>query len=420
MASESSNPSKDAYVMLPQERTAAGWLASVYALRMFGMFMILPVFALHAATMPGGDDVSLVGLAMGIYGLTQAVMQIPLGWASDKVGRKPVIVAGLLLFAAGSWLGYTADTVHALVVARALQGAGAISAALSAFLADVTRDEVRSKGMAMIGASIGITFALSLVAAPILYDWIGLDGLFGLTGCLSIVAIAAVIWRLPNPPKMTADMQHKALGTSAWSAVLKPDLLRLNLGIFTLHLTQMSLFVAVPGLIVSGLGMALPDHWKLYLPVVIGSFILMVPIMIWSEKNAKTKVVKLGAVALMALVLLGFVLFGDVGVMLVVLLLAYFVGFNLLEATLPSWVSRVAPLSCRGLALGLYNTSQALGLFAGGALGGVAYRQWGATAVFEGALVCVVIWFALAFGIKALPKRNAQTEHAADGEAANI
>lgn len=395
----------DAFKMLPAERQAAMWLASIYALRMFGMFMILPVFALHAKTMPGGDNLSLIGLAMGIYGLAQALMQIPLGWASDRVGRKPVIVVGLLLFALGSWMGHLATTVEQLVWARALQGSGAISAALSAFLADVTRDEVRSKGMAMIGASIGVTFALSLIAAPLLYHAFGLDGLFALTGVLSLAAVAVVLLRLPEPPPLAQT--QKALGfQGAAKVLLQPDLLRLNLGIFTLHLTQMALFVVVPQVLVSSLGLALPDHWKVYLPVVLGSFFLMVPVMVWSEKKAKTKQVKLGSIVLMALVMVGFIALHQTGPAVVGLLLIYFIGFNLLEATLPSWVSRVAPPNSRGLALGVYNTSQALGLFAGGALGGVVSRQWGQAVVFEGILACVVVWLLLVWGIKALPPRN--------------
>ncbi len=393
--------------MLPAERSAAGWLASIYALRMFGMFMILPVFAIHAAGMPGGDNLSLVGLAMGIYGLAQACLQIPLGWASDKLGRKPIIIAGLLLFAAGCALGYVAETVEQLVWARALQGAGAISAALSALLADVTRDEVRSKGMAMIGASIGVTFALSLVFSPVLYTFFGLSGLFGLTGVLSLLAIGVVLFLLPTPRLELQEDKLKGSFANARHVLMQADLLRLNVGIFTLHLTQMALFVVVPGLLLTGLNLPLAAHWKVYLPVVLGSFVLMVPLMVWSEKKAKTKQVKLGAIGLMALVMLGLVLFANQGWAVVALLLAYFVGFNLLEATLPSWVSRVAPLSHRGLALGVYNTSQALGLFAGDALGGLMFRHLGAQGVFEGALLLVVVWLLLAMGIKALPPRVA-------------
>ena len=396
----------DAFTMLPAERSAAGWLASIYALRMFGMFMILPVFAIHAAGMPGGDNLSLVGLAMGIYGLAQACLQIPLGWASDKLGRKPIIIAGLLLFAAGCALGYVAETVEQLVWARALQGAGAISAALSALLADVTRDEVRSKGMAMIGASIGVTFALSLVFSPVLYTFFGLSGLFGLTGVLSLLAIGVVLFLLPTPQLELQEDKLKGSFANARHVLMQADLLRLNVGIFTLHLTQMALFVVVPGLLLSGLNLPLAEHWKVYLPVVLGSFVLMVPLMVWSEKKAKTKQVKLGAIGLMATVMLGMVLFANQGWAVVGLLLAYFVGFNLLEATLPSWVSRVAPLSHRGLALGVYNTSQALGLFAGGALGGLAHRHLGAQGVFEAVLLLIVLWFVVAFGIKALPPRS--------------
>lgn len=399
----------DPFKMQPSERRAAAWLASIYALRMFGMFMILPVFAVHAAGMPGGDNLSLVGLAMGIYGLTQACLQIPLGWASDRVGRKPVILAGLALFAAGCALGYVADTVEQLVWARALQGSGAISAALSALLADVTRDEVRSKGMAMIGASIGVTFALSLVFSPVLYQFIGLDGLFAMTGLLSLAAMAVVLFVLPGGglPK-AAEQVRVAKPTDkgrAMTVLMSPDLLRLNLGIFTLHLTQMALFVVVPTLLVAHLGLPLAQHWKVYLPVVLGSFVLMVPVMVWAERNARTKQVKLAAIGLMALVMLGLITAGEVGWVIVLLLLLYFVGFNLLEATLPSWVSRVAPPDFRGLALGVYNTAQALGLFAGGALGGVALRHLGAQGVFECVLALVVVWFILAKGIAALPPR---------------
>lgn len=412
-----SNSSSDAFKMLPEERRAAGWLASIYALRMFGMFMILPVFAVHAAGMPGGDNMSLIGLAMGIYGLTQAVMQIPLGFASDRIGRRPVILAGLVVFALGCVLGFTAETVTQLVWARALQGAGAISAALSAYLADVTRDEVRSKGMAMIGASIGVTFAVSLVAAPVLYRFFGLSGLFGLTGALSLFAMAAVVFKLPKP---VATESSPSPFKGAGKILLMPDLLRLNLGIFMLHLTQMSLFVVVPSLLVNGLGLGLGEHWKVYLPVVLGSFILVVPVMVWGEKQGKTRTVLLGSITLMASVLLGFLLFHDSGYAVVALLAMYFIGFNLLEATLPSWVSRVAPPSQRGLALGVYNTSQALGLFAGGALGGLIYKNWGVTSLFEVVLAGVVVWFLAAYGIKALPRRGSESSVSQSNQAIKV
>lgn len=394
------------FTMLPAERKAAAWLASIYALRMFGMFMILPIFSVHAQGLPGGDNLALVGLAMGMYGLSQACMQLPLGWASDKVGRKPVILAGLVVFALGCGLGAWASTVEQLVWARALQGAGAISAALSAQLADLTRDEVRSKGMAMIGASIGVTFALSLVLAPPLYRWVGLHGLFMITGGFSLLAMAVVAWVLPSANHQKPQQQaHQG----AMHVLLHPDLLRLNLGIFMLHLTQMALFVVVPGMLVHGLDLPLAQHWKVYLPVLLGSFLIMIPIMVRSEKHAQQKTTKLAAIGLMAMVVLGFALFAEQGWMLVGLLFAYFVGFNLLEATLPSWVSRVAPPSHRGMALGVYNTAQALGLFAGGALGGLIHRHFGLPSVFNSILVCVVLWFVAACGLRALPPKPVRT-----------
>jgi MFS family permease len=401
-----SKPSSE-FTMLPAERKAAAWLASIYALRMFGMFMILPIFSVHAQGLPGGDNVALIGLAMGMYGLSQACMQLPLGWASDKVGRKPVILAGLAVFALGCAWGAWANTVEQLVWARALQGAGAISAALSAQLADLTRDEVRSKGMAMIGASIGVTFALSLVLSPPLYRWVGLHGLFMITGVFSVLAMSIVAWGLPsaNPEKL----QPTSAKGGAVQVLLHPDLLRLNLGIFMLHLTQMALFVVVPGMLVHGLDLPVAEHWKVYLPVLLGSFLIMIPIMVRSEKHARQKTTKLAAIGLMALVAIGFALFSELGWVLVGLLFAYFVGFNLLEATLPSWVSRVAPPNQRGLALGVYNTSQALGLFAGGAVGGLIHRHFGLLGVFNGILVCVVLWFVAALGLRALPSKPVRT-----------
>lgn len=393
----------DPFKMLPAERRAAAWLASIYALRMFGMFMILPVFAMHAPLLEGGSNISLVGLAMGIYGLTQACLQIPLGWASDKLGRKPIIIAGLVVFTLGCALGFVATSIETMIVARALQGLGAISAALSAYLADSTRDEVRSKGMAMIGAAIGSTFALSLVLSPVLYRFWGLEGLFALTGILSVCAIFAVLCFLPK----TTSIQHLnyEVNTSAMKELLKPDLLRLNLGIFVLHLTQMALFVVVPGLLATGLGLDVTQHWKVYLPVLLISFLVMLPIMIWGERQAKTRGVKLAAIVTLGLVMCGFWGLFDHGWAVVVLLGLFFVSFNLLEATLPSWVSRVAPLAYRGLALGVYNTSQALGLFTGGVLGGVVLGELGTAAVFQIILLAVVCWLCAAFGIQALPRR---------------
>lgn len=394
--------------MLPAERSAAGWLASLFALRMLGLFLILPVLSVHASGMPGGDDLTRVGLALGVYGLTQALLQVPMGMASDRYGRKPVIVLGLLVFAAGSVWAALAPTVDQLIAARALQGAGAISSAVTAFLADVTRDSVRSKAMAMIGGSIGLTFALSLAVGPSLYSWVGMSGLFGLTALLCLAGIAVVYRKLPaEDNRSTAVAQRSSTPGVAWQQVVfMPDLLRLNVGIFVLHLTQMALFVVIPPLLVKTAGLPVSQHWQVYLPVIFVSFLLMIVPMVWAEKQGRNKAVKLGSVLLMALVQGALALWSDSSVMLLGLLVLYFVSFNLLEALLPSWVSRIAPAAARGLAMGVYNTTQALGLFAGGWLGGWVSKHFGVEQVFEVAAVLTVVWLFAAAGLKPLPRRS--------------
>ena len=393
--------------MTRQERTSTAWLASIFALRMLGLFMILPIFSLYAKGLSGGSDAMLVGLAMGIYGLTQACLHIPLGWASDRVGRKPVIVAGLLLFAAGSLMGMFAHDVMDFVWARAVQGAGAISAAILALLSDFTRDEQRSKAMAMIGGSIGVTFAVSLMGAPLLYQWIGMNALFGLTAILALLGILVVLFKLPAEPCIENKVLSQQIRqASAWKSVLcDSNLLRLNIGIFTLHLTQMALFVVLPSLIAQVGHLAVNEHWKVYLPVMLLSFVLMLPGMIWAEKRGQTKTVKLLSIGLMLVAQLGFALGASSFWMIVSCLLAYFVAFNLLEAMLPSWVSRVAPTRSKGLALGVYNTTQALGLFVGGALGGWVSKAYGPSVVFAAITVLTLLWWCSALGLQALPKR---------------
>ncbi|MCB1959238.1 MAG: MFS transporter, partial [Rhodocyclaceae bacterium] len=264
--------------MTPAERRTGAALAGIFGLRMLGLFLILPVFAVHARGLPGGDNLALVGLALGIYGLTQACFQIPFGIASDRFGRKPVIIFGLLLFAAGSALAAMATSVQWIVVGRALQGAGAISAAVTALAADLTREQHRTKVMAMIGSSIGLVFALSLVAAPVLYAAIGMSGIFWLTAGLALLAIVMLRRAVPTPPRVEAKMVR-------FSGVLRDtQLLRLNLGIFTLHLVQMAMFVVVPAALVAQGDLPIAAHWKIYLPAVLASFALMIPAIIVAER----------------------------------------------------------------------------------------------------------------------------------------
>jgi len=388
--------------MSGQEVRTSASLASIFALRMLGLFLILPVFSVHARTIPGGDSPALVGLALGIYGLTQGVLQIPFGAASDRWGRKPVIVAGLVLFAVGSFIAASADDIFWTIIGRAVQGAGAISAAVTAFIADATREEHRTKAMAMVGASIGLTFALSLVGAPPLYAAVGMGGLFALTGVLALAAIAVVTWVVPSAPPR---IEHDEPATAA-SVVFNPQLLRLNFGIFALHTVQMAMFVVVPVLLVERAQLPLPNHWWVYLPVVLVSFGLMMPPIMAAERRSRMRVLFLAAVGLLLVVQLGLMLHAPSLMWIAGWLLLFFVGFNILEASLPSLVSRVAPSSAKGLALGIYNTTQAIGLFAGGALGGLVAARWGAQGVFACAAVIMGVWWVIALGMREVPKRS--------------
>jgi MFS family permease len=391
--------------MTPVERRASLSLAAIFALRMLGLFLVLPVFALEAAKYPGGDDPVRVGLAMGIYGLTQALLQMPFGMASDRFGRKRVIVLGLLVFAAGSFVAAWAPSLSWLVIGRALQGAGAVSAAVTALLADQTRDEVRTKAMALVGGSIALMFALSLLLAPALVSHIGLGGLFGLTGTLALAGVAVVIWLVPPEP-----LKHKDMPRGRLSEVLShAGLLRLNFGVFVLHAVQLAMWVAVPALLVQA-GLPKAQHWWVYLPAVLASFVVMGATLFPLEKRGYLRAVFLAAIGLVALVQLG-LLWGaaapQVG-LLAVLLFLFFCGFNVLEATQPSLASRVAPGHARGAALGVYNTLQSLGLFAGGAAGGWLIKHTGVQGLFVACAAATTLWLLVAWPMKAPSRTSAK------------
>ncbi len=393
--------------MTRSELRSSVTLASIFALRMLGLFLILPVFAVHARGIPGGDNAMLVGLALGIYGLTQAVLQLPFGMASDRWGRKPVIAAGLGLFAVGSFVAAAATGIVGTIVGRALQGAGAVSAAITAFVADSTRDSQRTKAMAMVGGSIGVTFALALVGAPMLYRLIGMSGIFALTGVLALAAIAVVVFIVPPAPRtLAADASRTPLR----DVVREPDLLRLNFGIFSLHAVQMAMFVVLPTWLADRAGIPVSAHWKIYLPVVVLSFALMLPPLIWSERRGRLRAVFLFSIALVLAVELLFVTRPNGLLPFAGLLLLFFAGFNVLEATLPSLISRLAPADAKGTALGVYNTTQSLGLFFGGAFGGWIQQHWGRPAVFAACAVLMAAWLVVAFGHRRWPdSRRAAT-----------
>jgi MFS family permease len=385
------------------ELRASGSLASIFALRMLGLFLVLPVFALEARKYPGGDDPALIGLAMGIYGLTQAMLQIPFGVASDRLGRKRVIIFGLLIFALGSLVAGSADTLMGVLAGRALQGAGAISAAVTALLADLTRDVVRTKAMALVGASIGLIFALSLVVSPVIAAHIGLSGLFVLTAVLALLGTAVVVWGVPAEP-----VAHKDAARAGLRQVLSsPALLRLNIGVFVLHAVQLAMWVAIPAFLVQA-GLGKDDHWQIYLPAVLGSFALM-GVVFPLERRGYLRAVFLSAIALIALVqvVLLWVSSGAPSVAcLAWLLFAFFCGFNVLEATQPSLVSRIAPAASRGAAMGVYNTLQSLGFFAGGVMGGQLVKSYGTQGLFLTCAALMVLWLVVAWPMVA-PKRPA-------------
>ncbi len=383
--------------MTALELRASFSLASIFALRMLGLFLILPVFAIEASKLPGGDDPALIGLTMGIYGLTQAMLQFLYGLASDRVGRKRVIVFGLVLFAAGSLLAAMAPTLVWRAVGRALQGAGAVSAAVTALLADQTRDEVRTKSMALVGASIGLMFALSLVAAPLLVAYTGLSGLFLLTGGLALLGIAVVIWWVPPEPQ-----QHKNQPRGRLLEVLAlPALLRLNFGVFILHAVQLAMWMAVPAMLVQA-GLSRDHHWWVYLPAVLGSFVVMGGTLFQLEKRGYLRAVFLISIGLTATVQLGLLLsVGSAGIASMVgLLFVFFYGFNVLEASQPSMVSRMAPAQARGAAMGVYNTLQSLGFFAGGVMGGWLMKHGGAQLLFAVCAALMFLWLLVAWPMR--------------------
>jgi MFS family permease len=397
--------------MTAAEVRASLSLGALFALRMLGLFLILPVFAVHAPELRGGDNLILVGVALGAYGLTQAMLQLPYGLAADRYGRKRVIVLGLILFAAGSFVAAAATSIWLTILGRCVQGAGAISAAVMALAADLTREHHRAKTMAIMGGSIGLTFALSLVAGPALYRWIGMSGIFALTGVLAIAGIAVTLGVVPaEPPALEhagADLSEATLG-----AVLRnADLVRLNVGIFVLHAVMMSMFVVIPRELVTTGGLTVDDHWKVYLPVVAASFVLMVPPLLALEKRGGAKRVFLGAIGLLLAAEIGLAWWATSLAMIVALLLVFFVAFNLLEAALPAFVTRFAPAKAKATALGVYNTTQALGLFAGGALGGLLAQHFGASGVFLCDALLVVLWAAVAWQMKVpAPRRVGVTK----------
>jgi MFS family permease len=397
--------------MTPRELRASLSLASIYALRMLGMFLILPIFAIYAETLPGGASHLMIGLALGAYGLTQAMFQLPFGMASDRYGRKRVIYFGLVLFAIGSVVAAMADDIVWVMIGRAIQGAGAVSAAVTALVADLTGEQHRTKAMAMIGGTIGVTFAFSLVAGPALNQWIGIPGIFAMTGVLAVLAIFVVKFVVPDPHVSRFHSDAEATPAKLGEVLKDRELLRLNFGIFALHAAQMAMFVVVPFALKKSGGLDENHHWQVYLPIMLTSFALMVPAIIYGEKKAQLKRVFVSAIALMlgAQMLFAFSIEHFWGI--VASLTAYFIAFNVLEASLPSIISKIAPAASKGTAIGVYNTSQSLGVFIGGALGGWLSHAYGYAAVFVFCSVLMALWLLFALSMKAPPAVKSRMFH---------
>ena len=380
-------------------------LAGVLFLRMLGLFLILPVFSLDARNLPEATHM-LVGLAFGIYGLTQASLQIPFGMLSDKVGRKPVIFAGLLIFIVGSLIASSADSIWTMMLGRAIQGAGAISAALMALAADLTRDQQRTKAMALIGISIGVAFSLAFVAGPVLDAMIGVSGIFLFSAALAVLAMVVLYLVVPDPQHSSFHSDTEVSLAMLGSAIKNHNLVKLDIGIFMLHTVLMANFIVVPLALQDLAGLASSHHWQVYLPVLIVSVILMAPAIILGERFNKSAIFFKGAILMLMLSQIGYYFWHDSIMALTVVLLVFFTGFNYLEASLPSLISRLATNNTKGTALGVYASSQFMGTFTGGLIGGIIHEHYGLPAVFIFGSIMALVWFMVTL----LPTNQIQDE----------
>ena len=382
-----------------QEFRAAVSLAGVFSVRLLGLFMIYPVFAAYAGTLTGATPY-LVGEALGIYGLSQGLLQIPFGLISDRIGRKPMIVAGLVLFAIGSAVAAMSTSIGGVIVGRVLQGAGAVGSVILALVADLTREEHRTKAMAMVGITIGASFMLALVAGPIAASFIGVSGIFWLMAVLALLGIAITEFVVPSPRAVRVHRDAETVPGLVGSVLRNTELLRLNLGVFCLHAMLTAGFLVVPGLLHETLGLTSHDQWVVYLPVLVVSLFVTVPAIIVAEKYRRMKGVFVASVAALLLSQLMLHFGGAATAWLIAALVVFFSAFNVMEATLPSLITKVAPPDAKGTAAGLYSSGQFIGIFAGGVIGGWAHQHWGVAGVFSVTAALALLWLIAAATMK--------------------
>jgi MFS family permease len=381
--------------MIANERKSILSLAMLYATRMLGLFMVLPVFVLYGSDLEGATP-ALIGLAIGAYGLSQALLQIPFGALSDRYGRKLMLYIGLSIFFAGSVIAATSESIYGVIAGRFIQGAGAIAAVIMALLSDLTSVESRTKAMAFVGMSIGMSFTLALILGPIIAEVGGLKAIFWLTAALALFALLWSMVAIPKPRVRTKHRDSRVFSDQIRDVLRDSELLRLDFGIFVLHLVLTAMFIAIPVSLVNHAGLPSEDHWWLYLLVLVGSFFCMVPLIIVGEKMHKMKLIFCLAI-FMLLVAAAFMVYVQADLTwFVVGLFVFFMGFNLLEASLPSLVSKISPAGSKGTAMGVYSTGQFLGAFIGGVLGGGLLELYSETAIYLFAAVLIGVWLVVA------------------------
>lgn len=386
--------------MTPLEKRSISGLALIFALRMLGLFMILPVFSISAQQYSGSTPM-LIGLAIGAYGLTQAVLQIPFGMLSDRFGRKQIITLGLLLFAAGSVVAALADSIQMVIIGRLLQGSGAIAAAVMALTADLTRDEQRTKAMASIGISIGLSFSVALATGAALENWVGLSGIFWATAIMALLGLAVLHFWVPSPHRRVSHRDIEPVPRQFSKVLRNPQIMRLVLSIMVLHLLLTTSFFALPLALQDGAGLAKNQHALAYLPILLLAFVAMVPFIIIAEKKRKMKPVFLGAIVMLGLAELGWALLPSSLAAILLFLWLFFTAFNILEASLPSMMSKLSPLENKGTAMGIYSSAQFIGAFIGGAMGGILYTNFGLEGIFFASSLLVAVWLILVLPMQA-------------------